>query len=107
MHARAFGMGAALALFACGSGLPNFEDPPEPADGTVVDGGERSDTGAVPRLLTDVTAPREGDGRSSGGAGGAPRDANTPDGDATSRDGPANGRDADTARGVDADTRDR
>jgi hypothetical protein len=64
--------------------------------------------------LTDVTVPRERDGRSSGAGGGVARDANASDGDATSREGDAtsreldaNTRDGDAARELDANTRDR
>lgn len=106
MHARAFGAGAALVVLSCGTGLPDFDSPSGGAGGAAAEGAERSDAAAGPRVLTDVSPPRETDGRSSQGTGGSPREPSVPGSDATSRDAIADRRDDRDQRDADASARD-
>ena len=72
MHRPALGMLAALAAVSCGSGRPPFDAPDDPKAADASGGADaRHDADAGIRLLSDVTLPREIDGR----AGAADRDA--------------------------------
>src|SRR5690242_12914819 len=104
MHGRALAVLISLAITSCGQGRPGYDA--RPADsvdgqGGTSEAGARGD-GAI-RILTDVAAPRESDGRAGGRA---TRDAAL-DGLAVAGDDGAGGAPAHDARPETApDTRD-